>query len=144
MTQQAPYSNQKFNQTLSTEQLNQIIEAILEGKYSWACVLLLRCSGYNPVHYIPYRTYNRLLKENCQFGNTSSGESNKSYHVNNSPQTKSNGASGNHLSLISDLPYVEDLSEQNKPIRGGELRSFASNLPLKWLSKFKGFFGGSW
>ncbi|NEP49837.1 MAG: HetP family heterocyst commitment protein, partial [Moorea sp. SIO3C2] len=33
---------------MSTEQLNQVIEAIISGKYSWACVLILRFSGYNP------------------------------------------------------------------------------------------------
>jgi hypothetical protein len=65
MTQQMPFSKSTNHQTLSTEQFNQIIEAILSGKYSWACLLLLRYVGYNPEQYIPYRTYNRLLKENC-------------------------------------------------------------------------------
>jgi len=50
---------------MTTEQFNQIVAAIIEGKYSWACVLILSFAGYNPLHYIPYRTYNRLLKENC-------------------------------------------------------------------------------
>lgn len=49
---------------MSTEQFEQIVRAILEGKYSWACVLILRFSGYNPVHYIPYRTYKRLIRDN--------------------------------------------------------------------------------
>lgn len=53
---------------MNSAQLNQIVEAILAGKYSWACVLILRFAGYEPLHYIPYRTYNRLLKENCQNG----------------------------------------------------------------------------
>ena len=48
------------------EQFNQIIEAITDGRYSWACVLILRCIGYNPIHYIPQRTYSRLIKENRQ------------------------------------------------------------------------------
>ncbi len=46
------------------ERLAEIMAAILEGKYSWACVLLLRATGYNPSLYIPYRTYRRLVKEN--------------------------------------------------------------------------------
>ncbi|NEQ28069.1 MAG: HetP family heterocyst commitment protein, partial [Microcoleus sp. SIO2G3] len=29
---------------------------------SWACVLILRSAGYNPLHYLPYRTYARLVK----------------------------------------------------------------------------------
>ena len=53
-----------FNKGINPQQFDQIVEAILAGKYSWACVLMLRVSGYNPLHYIPYRTYNRLLKEN--------------------------------------------------------------------------------
>jgi len=64
MTAQIPYSRRESNKAISTEQLDQIVEAILAGKYSWACVLLLRFTGYNPLHYIPYRTHNRLLKEN--------------------------------------------------------------------------------
>jgi EAL domain-containing protein (putative c-di-GMP-specific phosphodiesterase class I) len=56
----------------NAEYFNQIAEAILAGKYSWACVLFLRSIGYNPVDYIPYRTYNRLLKENCQVSRPSS------------------------------------------------------------------------
>lgn len=49
---------------MSQEQFDQIVEAILAGKYSWACVLILQAAGYNPLHYIPYRTYNRLIKDN--------------------------------------------------------------------------------
>lgn len=61
------YSSQSsFQNTITTEQLNQVIEAITEGRYSWACVLMLRFVGYNPLHFIPQRTYSRLLKENKQ------------------------------------------------------------------------------
>jgi hypothetical protein len=48
---------------LTPEQLEQIIRAIADGKYSWACVLMLQFFGKNPLHYIPQRTYSRLLKE---------------------------------------------------------------------------------
>jgi len=47
---------------ISFEEFIQIVEAVLEGRYSWACVLFLRFAGFNPLHYIPYRTYNRLVK----------------------------------------------------------------------------------
>lgn len=50
--------------TMDPEQFECIVKAIVEGKYSWACVLILRFAGYNPAYYIPYRTYKRLLKEN--------------------------------------------------------------------------------
>jgi hypothetical protein len=53
---------------INNEQVDQIIKSIIAGKYSWACVLLLRYSGYNPIDYIPYRTYIRLIKNNCLGG----------------------------------------------------------------------------
>jgi len=49
---------------MTEEQFCQVVDAILNGKYSWACVLILKFAGYNPLHYIPYRTYNRLMKDN--------------------------------------------------------------------------------
>ena len=57
-------SGSSSQNTITTEQLNQVIEAITEGRYSWACVLILRFVGYNPLHFIPQRTYSRILKEN--------------------------------------------------------------------------------
>jgi hypothetical protein len=48
------------------KQIEELLKAIIAGKYSWACVIILRFNGYEPVHYIPYRTYIRLLKENYQ------------------------------------------------------------------------------
>lgn len=140
MNQQASYQNQKFNKTITTEQLNQIVEAILAGKYSWACVLLLRCSGYNPLHYIPYRTYNRLVKENCQVGNTNQDNNSIAFPPNQST-IQSSRTSGKHLTLISDLPYVEDINEQNQAIRGGKSMVSTSNLPMQWLSKFQNYLG---
>ncbi len=67
-TSQATSTSTSSEQVMTNEQLNQVVEAIIAGKYSWACVLVLRFSGYNPLHYIPYRTYNRLIKENSQAG----------------------------------------------------------------------------
>ncbi len=59
-----PFSSKKVDRSISAEQVQQIVVAIKERKYSWACVLMLRFAGHNPLQYIPYRTYNRLLKEN--------------------------------------------------------------------------------
>lgn len=60
----APASFTATSRAMSAEQFDQVVTAIVEGKYSWACVLILRCAGYNPAHYLPYRTYKRLIKEN--------------------------------------------------------------------------------
>ncbi|MGB3654716.1 MAG: HetP family heterocyst commitment protein [Rivularia sp. (in: cyanobacteria)] len=54
---------------MNNKQVEEVIKAILTRKYSWACVLILRFHGYDPVDYIPYRTYIRLLKENYQVHN---------------------------------------------------------------------------
>ena len=59
-------SDTKIDKVMTEEQFNQIVAAILGGKYSWACVLILRFAGYNPLHYLPYRTYKRLMKDNAQ------------------------------------------------------------------------------
>ncbi len=61
-------TNQISDKTFKHEQLEQIIKAILSGKYSWACFLFLYFAGLNPIDHIPYRTYIRLLKNNCQVG----------------------------------------------------------------------------
>ncbi|RCJ14930.1 hypothetical protein A6S26_09750 [Nostoc sp. ATCC 43529] len=60
--------NKKFNFT--HQELEEIIKAVRDGKYSWACLLMLRFSGYNPLEYIPSRTYIRLMKRNCLFSRT--------------------------------------------------------------------------
>ncbi|MEB3357720.1 MAG: HetP family heterocyst commitment protein [Synechococcales bacterium] len=56
-------AHQDTVKAMSTDQFEQIVKAISEGKYSWACVLILRFNGHNPAHYIPYRTYKRLIKD---------------------------------------------------------------------------------
>ncbi|MEW5858812.1 MAG: HetP family heterocyst commitment protein [Cyanobacteriota bacterium] len=122
MTYHIPCSNPKLDKTINPEQLNQVVEAILAGKYSWACVLLLRFSGYNPLHYIPYRTYNRLLKENCQIGRPNPGETDSINTDNQSDAARSENLSPhNCLSKITDLGYLEAVSEPRSHLRGGNL-----------------------
>ncbi len=66
MSYEISYPESKLDKIMTLEQFEQVVEAILAGKYSWACLLILRFGGYNPLHYIPYRTYNRLIKEHQQ------------------------------------------------------------------------------
>ncbi|MFN6535142.1 MAG: HetP family heterocyst commitment protein [Nostoc sp. EkiNYC01] len=72
MSQEFFDSNEAFNNKINFnhEELEEIIKAVKDGKYSWACVLMLRYSGYNPLEYIPSRTYIRLMKKNCLFDKT--------------------------------------------------------------------------
>lgn len=66
MNKQLFSDNTNSDKFLTDEQFDRVVEAILNGKYSWACVLIMRFAGYNPCHYIPYRTYNRLIKSTYQ------------------------------------------------------------------------------
>ncbi|WGV24311.1 HetP family heterocyst commitment protein [Halotia branconii] len=60
---------QPSNITISYEEWQDILKAIIARKYSWACVLILHSLGYNPLKYISYRTYIRLIKNNFILGN---------------------------------------------------------------------------
>lgn len=95
---------------LKPEQLDEIISAILSGKYSWACFLLLRCTGYNPLDYIPYRTSNRLLKENSQISKSSQSETNSA------------------LGKIADLDHLEVVKDKRAGVRGGFVTQAVSGL----------------
>ena len=53
-----------LNKTLTSEQFNILINAILDRKYSWACLLLLKFVGEKPSDYIPSRTYYRIVQKN--------------------------------------------------------------------------------
>lgn len=143
MTQRIPFSEASVNKTINHEQLNQIIEAILAGKYSWACFLLLRCTGYDPLHYIPYRTYNRLVKENCQ--NTKSRnlpandlKSNVRYSEFNCDRVPAR----QQVSKITDLDYIEVTTKQNIPVKGGSAdgEKLNSRRLVSVLQKLQGIF----
>jgi hypothetical protein len=120
MTQHVNFSNSQFNKPISSEQLNQIVEAILDGKYSWACVLLLRCAGYNPLQYIPYRTYNRLLKENSNVDQPSQSKTiSLNKHRQDTTARFNDKCSQKGLSQINDLAYLEAVDEPSMKLKGG-------------------------
>jgi hypothetical protein len=109
---------------MSHEQFNQVVEAISLGHYSWACVLILRFAGYNPVHFIPYRTYSRLLKENNQFV-TSRTRDEQAQLVNQETTKDSRLHSSKPFNSIRDLSHSEAIDYQDTKIRGGK---FPTNL----------------
>ena len=122
MNQDIAGISSNLDKTVKAQQFDKVVEAILAGKYSWACVLMLRFTGYNPLHYIPYRTYNRLLKENSKAirANQQQSENLKMLKDANDSMTDSNGAS-NGLSKIKDRAYLELVGKQKTEIRGGNL-----------------------
>lgn len=124
-------SQTKLDKAMSEDQFNQIVEAILSGKYSWACLLILSFSGYNPLHYIPYGTYYRLMKANQEpkvkvhlVKNTAIANSDKSVSTN---------ATNESVSQLKDLVYLEELSHQSKQIKGGAgVGSFRFGVRSVW------------
>ncbi|BAZ52558.1 heterocyst differentiation protein HetP [Nostoc sp. NIES-4103] len=121
MNQHIAGISNNFNQKINPEQFDQIVEAILAGKYSWACVLILRLAGYNPLHYIPYRTYNRLLKENSQ-GNKFPQQCDESIKTAQlSPNKKSDtNVATSCLGKIKDIAYLDVVGKKTE-IRGSGL-----------------------
>lgn len=116
------HSSSKLDKAMTPEQFTQVVEAILEGKYSWACVLILRFAGYNPLHYIPYRTYNRLLKENCLMA----GDRRSNRSQNCSSQAEVFAAQHNSQQ-ISDLTFLEPIEDNYSKVRGGNAGQIASD-----------------
>ncbi|KAF3888899.1 MULTISPECIES: HetP family heterocyst commitment protein [Nostocales] len=110
-----------LDKTINPEQFDQVVEAILAGKYSWACVLMLRFAGYNPLHYIPYRTYNRLLKENSHVSraNTQSNENLKIAKLPTEKRSSDRVTPTSCLSKIKDLAYLEVVGKHKTEVRGG-------------------------
>lgn len=107
-----------LNKVMSNEQFNQVVEAILSGKYSWACLLILRFAGYNPLHYIPYRTYNRLMKTNSEPGIQSSS---LGAQLETSPKNKLKNRSAHN---IQDLNHLEEIGRQSTKVKGGKKNLF--------------------
>ncbi len=99
------YSNSNLDKVMTTEQFDRVVEAIISGKYSWACLLILRFAGYNPLHYIPYRTYNRIMKDN---------QDNKSQQESMKPKSKAKSAH-----KLQDLACFEELDRQSVEVMGG-------------------------
>lgn len=119
MNQDAMGISGNLDKTIHSEQFDQVVEAILAGKYSWACVLMLRFTGYNPLHYIPYRTYNRLIKEHSPKKSKPHHEQNIKIAKQNSNKRKDSNISPSCLNKIKDLAYLEVVGKQKTEIRGG-------------------------
>ncbi|CDN09821.1 Heterocyst differentiation protein HetP [Richelia intracellularis] len=116
--------NNDLSQFIQPEQFDQLVEAILAGKYSWACVLMLRFAGYNPLHYIPYRTYNRLLKEHSRPKKTQQAELGNLKQ--SSESSSNNNFSGGCLNKIKDIPYFEVVGKNKNEVSGGHLEQWLS------------------
>ncbi|MEH1976974.1 MAG: HetP family heterocyst commitment protein [Nostoc sp.] len=122
MNQEIAGISSTLDKTVKAQQFDKVVEAILAGKYSWACVLMLRFGGYNPLHYIPYRTYNRLLKENSQVNRTKQQQSENLKMLKHAHDSRSDSnMSSSCLSKIKDRAYLEVVGKQKTEFHGGSL-----------------------
>jgi hypothetical protein len=119
INQSKKVSEGKLDRVMESQQFDRIVEAILAGKYSWACVLILRFAGYNPLHYIPYRTYNRLIKNNFQQEKINSSP--KRCQPERPSLALHSSPTSSHLSSnrIKDLSYLETISSRDRQHQGG-------------------------
>ena len=103
------------SRTMSEDQFFQVVGAIVDGKYSWACLLILKFSGYNPLHYIPYRTYNRIMKDN----------SHREFQQKATLSNSLKSCTKKYASLsVKDLSYAKSLDEAKQEISGGAAEFF--------------------
>ena len=119
MSSQIYSQRKKQDKFMTEEQFEEIINVILEGKYSWACVLILRSAGYNPLHYIPYRTYNRIMKDNCPNKRQRHQPEKVDKCRELSTAKMSDTRPQNHTSKIGDLAYLENINKHELRTYGG-------------------------
>ena len=85
-----------------------------------ACLLILRFAGYNPLHYIPHRTYNRLMKDNCQYGKSSREHKHHSARNKKPSAIKSDSTLSKKLyGKINDLSYLEKVEQKRAKVGSG-------------------------
>jgi hypothetical protein len=139
MSYQISSSQTAYQKAISPEQLNQVIEAITEGRYSWACVLLLRFVGYNPLHFIPQRTYSRLIKENNPPQSTlisNATSRNLSASLQSSMNSSAQRTSSQVLNKINDLDYMETSDKKQISLSGGTTATMCKkNIPTFYQLK---------
>ncbi|WP_073074223.1 HetP family heterocyst commitment protein [Phormidesmis priestleyi] len=120
---------QKRNKVMSPEQFKQVVEAITEGRYSWACVLILRFADYNPIHFIPHRTYSRLMKENRLFSQMQDRQL--------QPDRRPLVTKG--ATQINELAYLETIEPPENAPHGGSLPAWFEDMVKEPDSLKQGF-----
>jgi hypothetical protein len=138
MNYQISSSQANYQKAISPEQLNQVVEAIVDGRYSWACVLILRFVGYNPLHFIPQRTYSRLIKENSQVQpQTVSTQNSIQTTINSSLSSSDQQNSSKVLGKINNLDYLETADKKQSDRQDSNLPLYSADTKITELSSFR-------
>ena len=125
-------SDSQLTKTMTEEQFDRVVGAIVSGKYSWACLLILRFAGYNPLHYIPHRTYNRLMKSyrEHKFDRVEEISVNRKNCGIANPKDRS-------PRKLRDLPYIEEDNRQSTRVKGGARELCIDFLPNLMVGDLK-------
>ncbi|NEP32160.1 MULTISPECIES: HetP family heterocyst commitment protein [Moorena] len=120
-------SNRPLGKTLDPEKISLIEEAIRDRKYSWACVLMLRYLGLNPLEYIPSRTYCRLRRDNEKMDSLNPATTDSLKQDREDAQKC--------LRNIKDLDYAKPLDSRSQLVQGGSKEQwFNKKLPKLYSS----------
>ena len=122
------HHDSQLTKTMTEDQFDRVVGAISSGKYSWACLLILRFAGYNPLHYIPHRTYNRLMKNYRE----NKLEPVEEISINPGNQ-HSTGQSQKSNQKLRDLSYLEEVDRQSRRVKGG-IGAFSLDLDFAFYS----------
>lgn len=128
-------SNDRKAERVTQEQMAEIIGAILSGKYSWACVLMLTYLGYEPMHYLPDRTMSRLTKENG-FPRQPSKNVEKTTSIFRKKQDHrlDDFSSGQRRGTLRDLSHLEPVGGSAKFLTGGKRSICQSHQLDHWMT----------
>ncbi|MBE9038431.1 HetP family heterocyst commitment protein [aff. Roholtiella sp. LEGE 12411] len=138
MNYQISSSQANYHKAISPDQLNQVVEAIVDGRYSWACVLILRFVGYNPLHFIPQRTYSRLVKENSQVQpQTGSTQNSIQTTIHSSLSSSEQQDSSKVLGKINNLDYLETADKKQSDRQDSNLPLYSAGTKITDLPSFR-------
>lgn len=139
--------NTPFTQTvqssgpqLKSEEMDQVISAILSGKYSWACALVLRFTGHEPLNYLPQRTYTRIMRENWYAPNPSRKD------CPSAPTNPYPNWPASQSKLLRDLDYDDRTESAAEQVQGGSFNPwfdrFGDAAPdcRSWVTDYRPMF----
>ncbi|NEO90650.1 MAG: HetP family heterocyst commitment protein [Moorea sp. SIO3G5] len=128
-------SNRPVGKTLDPEKISLIEEAIRDRKYSWACVLMLRYLGLNPLEYIPSRTYCRLRRDNEKMDSLNQSTTDSLKQDREDAGTLSNvSVAQKCLRNIKDLDYAKPLDSRSQLVQGGSQEQWFNHKLQKFYS----------
>ncbi|NEO70092.1 HetP family heterocyst commitment protein, partial [Moorena sp. SIO3H5] len=120
--------------TLDPDKISLIEEAIRDHKYSWACVLMLRCLGLNPLEYIPSRTYCRLRRDNEKMDSLNQATTDSLKQDRENAALSNVSVAQKCLRNIKDLDYAKPLDSRSQLVQGGSQEQWFNNKLQKFYS----------